>query len=70
VNAAYRTAILQLENEFRASMVAHGVARPDALVMLTRVARGNPVQLHVLEGEVPPLVLAALDVQAQARLAQ
>src|SRR5205085_2364074 len=52
---------IRLRREFRASMVAHGIARPDALLLLSRSRASGPMQVSVLEGTLPDGVLAELD---------
>ncbi len=64
-NARQRAARLRIRTAFREAMAAQGIATSDALLLLTRPQRGTPVQVRVLEGTVPPPVLAALDSVVQ-----
>jgi len=66
IDSAQRASIVHLRREFRARMIAHGIADPDALLLVSGTQSGAPVQVRVLEGTVPPGVLAALDTMIQA----
>lgn len=64
-SALRHNAGVRMRAAFRQAMAAQGITNPDALLLVTRVQRDMPVQLRVLEGTVPPPVLAALDSVVQ-----
>ncbi|HEU4561740.1 MAG TPA: energy transducer TonB [Longimicrobium sp.] len=58
----------RIRTAFREAMAAHGIANPDALLLLTRGQPGSRVEIQVLEGTVPQPVLAALDSVVQNQI--
>ncbi|HET7233117.1 MAG TPA: TonB family protein [Longimicrobium sp.] len=67
--ALHDRARLRIRAALREAMVAQGIAEPDALLLLTRLSPGTPVQVRLLEGTAPPAALAAVDSVIQNALA-
>jgi len=65
MDSATAAARARLQRGFRAAMIAHGIAHPDALLLLSRNQAGG-TRVQVLEGVVPAAVQAVLDTMVQS----